>query len=109
MTAPREKQVRLLQMHVQPQFEAVAVAAKDWKTYHRQPLGQPSHYLIQPEIVYDDGQTLEKVPHPAVRIAAEIWETYVAKTFPDEIRQWQRELDAQQPNRTQRRRKAMKG
>lgn len=108
MTMPRKKTVRLVTMHVQPQFEPVAVQAKDWKTYHRQPLGQPSHYLIQPEIVYDDGQTLEKVPHPPVRIAADNWESYVSKTFPAEIRKWQAELDARQPNRAARRTKPKK-
>jgi hypothetical protein len=109
MTTPRKKTVRLITMHVQPQFEPVAVTSKDWKTYHKQPLGQPSHYLIQPEIVYDDGQTLEKVEHPAVRIAVDNWETYVSKTFPEEMRKWQGELDAAQPNRAQRRAKPKKG
>jgi hypothetical protein len=105
MTTPRKKQVRLVRMYVRPAFDTVIVSAKDWRRFHEQPLGQPVGYDIQPEIVYDDGETLEKVEHPAVRIAAENWREYVSKTFPEEIAEWQAQLDAEASNRAQRRAK----
>lgn len=101
---PRKKKVRLVAMHVRPVFAAVAVPAKDWRRYYEQPLGEPLGYDIQPEIVYDDGEALEKVEHPPVRIDAANWQEYVSKTFPAELRKWQAQLDAEQPSRAQRRR-----
>jgi hypothetical protein len=105
MAIVKRKVIRLVRMHVQQVTDPVQVEAKDWKGFSRTPFPGEVYYTIQPILVLDDGDTLEEVQHPAVRITAENWPEYSSKTFPAELRAWQRQLDAEQGNRQQRRTK----
>jgi hypothetical protein len=51
--------------------------------------------VVQPVLVLDDGTTLEEVQHPPITITPDKWPDYSAKTFPAELAQFQKELDAE--------------
>lgn len=68
--------------------------------------------LVQPVFVLDDGENVTELEHPAVAIPAAEWPTYSGERFPAEVREWEKqinaELSAAKPNRAARRAKKPK-
>lgn len=64
--------------------------------------------LVQPVFVLDDGDTVSEVDHPAIAIAAADWPTYSGERFPREAAEWEERINAEKPNRAQRRASAEK-
>lgn len=63
--------------------------------------------IVQPVVVLDHGDHLTEIEHPPIAIPAEEWPAYSGDRFPQEMKEWQAQIDAEyaaaHPNRAQRR------
>lgn len=66
--------------------------------------------LVQPVFVLDDGENVTELEHPAVAIPAAEWPAYSSERFPREVKEWEKQLNAETPapNRAARRAKKPK-